>query len=292
MPGGIRATVRGMIAVALAACGLLLAAGAVLGPRVDLAWEFATLPGLLALLLILLLCVLPLSRRGLFALAALPPRRHRGLGWLALTLALAHVAALALADPLVLRYLRPTLPWYQLAGVLGIALLLTVTLLAEGPGQRWAAARRSNRALHIGLSALALACIAVHVLVSGRYAGAFGLPQQVRAASLALREPAMSGGAPLPLSFPHQQHATINCIDCHHNFTDRSGVDTCLGCHRSARADLKHGPEARLHDFCLHCHRTQTREERHGPAGGCAGCHRREMDFATGGAGAGTHSAG
>ena len=266
---------RSVIALALALTGVLLAAGAVLAPWAGPAWELGAILGLLATLLVLLLCARPLRRRARWA----PPlalRSHRWLGWLALTLAVAHVAVLVLADPLVLRYLRPSLPWYQLAGVLGIVLLLAIVLLAEAPPRGPGPGRRSFRPLHIGLCVLAVALLAVHELVSGRYAAALAARPGVRAVARALREPVWPGTTGLPLSFPHQQHATVNCIDCHHNYVDRSGMDTCLGCHRASRPDLKHGAEARLHDFCLDCHRTRPRGARHGPVAGCDACHGRD----------------
>lgn len=269
--------VRAVIALALTLAGVLLVGGAVLAPRAAWAWELGALLGLLSALLVLVLCALPLGAGGRFAPPRLWPGLHRWLGWLAFVLALAHGVALLLVDPLVWRHLRPTLPGYELAAVLGAALLLVMALLAEAPVRRRSLpGRRPFRATHIALGVLALACCTVHVLTSGRYAVVPATLPAVRAATLALREPLLSGGAPLPLSFPHQRHAAINCIVCHHNLVDHSGMDTCLGCHRSGRADLRHGAEARLHDFCLACHRTRPRGAHHGPVAGCTACHHRE----------------
>lgn len=267
--------VRGLIALLLLLAGVLLAAGAAFAPRVGWAWEIGALLGLVSCLLVLALCALPLRRRARW-MATVPLRPHRWLGWLALALAAAHVIVLALADPLVLRYLRPSLPWYQLAGVLAVGLLLAIVLLAEAPPRGVRPGRRSFRTTHIGLCVLAVALLAAHVVVSGRYVAALAARPAVRSVARVLREPVWPAAASLPLSFPHQQHAAVNCIACHHNYTDGSGVDTCLGCHRAARADLRHGAEARLHDFCLDCHRTRPRGARHGPVAGCASCHRRE----------------
>ena len=78
----------------------------------------------------------------------------------------------------------------------------------------------------------------------------------------------------LPLHFPHDKHSAVNCISCHHNYTDGRGFDTCVGCHRRQRTDLKVGAEARFHDFCLGCHRDPRPPlRRHGPVTGCSTCH-------------------
>lgn len=93
--------------------------------------------------------------------------------------------------------------------------------------------------------------------------------------ALALREPILPRAAQLPLDFDHGKHATVNCLLCHHNYADGRGFDACIHCHRSARADLKVGAEARFHDFCLGCHRNPPPGSKgHGPVSGCARCHR------------------
>ncbi len=262
---------RGVIALVLLLAGALLAGGAVLAPRADPVWEVGALLGLGSVLLVLLLGALPRGQGGRWSLTH---RTHCRLGWLALALAVAHVLVLVLADRLALRYLQPSLPWYQLAGLLALLVLAALALLAGLPGPRG-----RFRATHLGLCVLAVALLVIHVLVSERYLAPLLGRVAPGAPALALREPVRAGGAPLPLSFPHQEHAAINCIDCHHNFVDRSGADTCLGCHRSADSGLEHGAEARLHEFCLGCHRTRARGDPHGPVAGCAGCHRREPGF-------------
>ncbi|MBV8877963.1 MAG: cytochrome c3 family protein [Gammaproteobacteria bacterium] len=92
--------------------------------------------------------------------------------------------------------------------------------------------------------------------------------------ALALREPFLSRSEPLALAFPHDRHRAVNCIECHHNFTDRTGADSCISCHRSGRAAIRVGAEARFHDFCLGCHRAPPAYlKSHGPVGGCNTCH-------------------
>jgi predicted CXXCH cytochrome family protein len=92
--------------------------------------------------------------------------------------------------------------------------------------------------------------------------------------TLALREPFVPRSEPLVLGFPHDKHGAVNCIHCHHNFTDRSGEDSCISCHRSRRAAIRVGAEARFHEFCLGCHRDPPAYlTGHGPVTGCNTCH-------------------
>lgn len=93
--------------------------------------------------------------------------------------------------------------------------------------------------------------------------------------ALALREPFLRRSEPLVLGFPHDKHRQVNCIQCHHNFSDRSGADSCISCHRSGRADIRVGAEARFHDFCLGCHRDPPAYlTAQGPVTGCSTCHQ------------------
>jgi len=35
----------------------------------------------------------------------------------------------------------------------------------------------------------------------------------------------------LPMTFAHQAHTTVNCLVCHHNYIDDTGMDMCMNCH-------------------------------------------------------------
>jgi Class III cytochrome C family len=96
------------------------------------------------------------------------------------------------------------------------------------------------------------------------------------APATALREPLLVRGAPLPLDFPHGLHTQVNCITCHHNFTDNRGFENCIPCHKSSQTALQVGVEARFHAFCFECHRhPDALLEKHGPVSGCSSCHRK-----------------
>jgi len=95
------------------------------------------------------------------------------------------------------------------------------------------------------------------------------------AVGAALREPLVGRASALPLDFPHAKHGTINCLVCHHNYADGRGMEACVQCHRSSRADLKEGAEARFHGFCFNCHRhPDATFTHHGPVAGCVACHQ------------------
>ncbi|MDE2305070.1 MAG: cytochrome c3 family protein [Gammaproteobacteria bacterium] len=100
------------------------------------------------------------------------------------------------------------------------------------------------------------------------------LPLDPSGAIVALREPFLRRDERLVVDFPHDLHRAINCIQCHHNYTDGTGGDSCVACHRSRRTDLRVGVEARFHTFCLGCHRDPPGGlSGHGPVTGCRSCH-------------------
>ena len=144
----------------------------------------------------------------------------------------------------------------------GIAMLLRrarrTAATPEGPSRRLVFGRHST----LVASGIGLALAALGMLLPGRVV-------------LALREPVAARAATLPLAFDHLEHTAVNCLVCHHNYADGKGFESCIACHRSARADLKVGVEARFHSFCLDCHRNPAPGlKTHGPVSGCSVCHR------------------
>jgi predicted CXXCH cytochrome family protein len=127
------------------------------------------------------------------------------------------------------------------------------------------------------LSRLAFGRHARMVVIIVMLAAGALVPLLFAATRLTLRAPLAARTATLPLDFPHEKHRDVNCISCHHNFRDATGMDACISCHRSARATLKVSAEARFHDFCLGCHRDPPAPlTRHGPVTGCESCHHPE----------------
>lgn len=100
------------------------------------------------------------------------------------------------------------------------------------------------------------------------------IPLTRASTTLTLREPLLARNQRLELDFPHDKHRAVRCVLCHHDYLDRSGQGSCVSCHRSDRADLRVGAEARFHDFCLRCHRHPAADlVGHGPVSGCDTCH-------------------
>ena len=183
---------------------------------------------------------------------------HVAFGCLLVVLLVAHVIA---AGRYTGGYGRRLLFISAAAG--GVAMLLRrrrgVAAAAHATAVRRLAFGRHS-AFIVGL--VAATVIALSVLIAGR-------------ADVALREPLMRRAQTLPLNFDHGKHVAVNCLVCHHNYADGRGFDACIHCHRSPRADLKLGVEARFHSFCLNCHRNpEPRFARHGPVSGCESCHQ------------------
>ena len=89
-----------------------------------------------------------------------------------------------------------------------------------------------------------------------------------------LLEPAVTPPPTLTTYFPHDKHTSVNCVTCHHNFVDRTGVGSCLDCHRRPHPDLTQSAEATFHTFCRDCHtQLATTTAKHGPTRSCSACH-------------------
>lgn len=83
----------------------------------------------------------------------------------------------------------------------------------------------------------------------------------------------------LPLSFAHADHRDVNCITCHHNFTDGTGQGLCLDCHKTD-PKIRLQIEPMFHTLCRDCH-----VEKHaagkdaGPVRRCVDCHAPDDAF-------------
>ena len=318
---------------------LLLAALPVLAGFAGLGWELCQIAGLLGCIACLALCGAPVRPRDAVPPTLLSLRLHSLIGWFALCAVVIHVGGLVLADRVVVQYLKPSAPLYQLAGIAaGLILLLVVGGGVATVRQRLWKSHRAFQATHVILGCVLIALIAVHVIATDRYIGGRGRRVVILAATIgailmllrprrpstggpahtaplrqlvfgrnskwifgaatllamaltaliagaaatALREPVFAHAGndlspravAVPLDFPHAKHVSVNCLTCHHNFADGRGMDTCVNCHRSDRADLKLGVQARFHSFCFECHRHPDASlTEHGPVAGCVSCH-------------------
>jgi hypothetical protein len=84
----------------------------------------------------------------------------------------------------------------------------------------------------------------------------------------------MKAPSALSIYFPHEKHTSVNCVTCHHNFVDKTGIGSCLDCHRRPRPDLTQSAEATFHTFCRDCHTELAHTTaKHGPTRSCSACH-------------------
>ncbi len=170
---------------------------------VTLGWHAVQLGGVLAAVLCLALCALPLRPRAP-SRATLALARHKILGWSALAVAGAHALLVPFTDEWVLEHYKGSLPWYELAGFAALALLLALTVPATDALRRRLWQRHRNfQALHVTLACLLVLALALHVSVTAHYT--HGFPRTAltlalcAAALLALLRPrATSPAAPAP----------------------------------------------------------------------------------------------
>ncbi len=287
-------------------------------------WNLAAGVGYGSLVFTLTLYLYPLRGEGIPHRRLFTVSQHRRLGWIALILALAHVAILLVAQPSTGRYFLPSAPLYMLCGI--AALIALAVLVATGISVRSklgrgapAGASTSLVITHAVLATLLLGLLGAHIVGSGQMVDRpirsvtccvllalallctawrprvasirARLPWTIVAgcmtvAALALL-PTPIGGlrllqpalAPSPLQafFPHEQHRSVDCVACHHNFIDKTGTGNCYECHHGTRPDLRQASEATFHDFCRGCHlRLALRLSKHGPVRECSGCHTEQ----------------
>jgi len=77
----------------------------------------------------------------------------------------------------------------------------------------------------------------------------------------------------LPMSFAHQAHTTVNCLHCHHNYIDDTGMDMCMSCH-VRNQEIWPLFEKQFHNLCRDCHAQKAAEGiKGGPPRECMACH-------------------
>ncbi len=77
----------------------------------------------------------------------------------------------------------------------------------------------------------------------------------------------------LPMTFAHLDHTSVECIDCHHNYVDDTGGDSCMHCHVT-NVEVWPLLEEQFHDLCRGCHEDlAAKGEAGGPPRQCIACH-------------------
>lgn len=167
------------IAVALAAGGALLVTyPAVSGGSL---WDVGAACGYVCLVLFVCLYVFPVRGDGLPHARLLGLSQHKTVGWCVLGAAAAHVVIVLVAEPLSLRYLRPSAPIFMWCGVVAMVCVIASVItglsarshMRRTTGPR--AARADSRAtLHVVLAAVLMFTASAHIIGSAQVlSGAF-----------------------------------------------------------------------------------------------------------------------
>lgn len=95
---------------------------------------------------------------------------HKWLSYLGGVALLAHVALLWIPDPTIWNYLSFAAPWYMLAGLLSLGLVVLITLISTPAKRRfWHGDYRRFQALHEWLALAVIATALWHMIASGFY---------------------------------------------------------------------------------------------------------------------------
>jgi len=91
--------------------------------------------------------------------------------------------------------------------------------------------------------------------------------------------PSMIESRPLlPMTFAHADHRDVNCVVCHHNFTDDTGSGLCIDCHKT-NVDIRAEIEPMFHVLCRDCHVSKHADgDEAGPVRQCKDCHTADED--------------
>jgi hypothetical protein len=278
----------------LGGAALLAALLALAFQPTDATWWLVRIPGILALLLASSALMLQPDARG--------RPWHRLIGSFAIVAVSLHVLAVAAFEPSFWRWLDGAMPVEIIAGLLA-ALALFATLAV-----RRSLTSRKSLIFHRIAGFITVITASLHVaFIAGTHAAITGLllagmlilviaallPEKRKLILIVL--PAILLGiiaalatgpmAELRLAslrsspidhanFDHGDHTGFVCTSCHHNFTDRTGKENCLTCHKALSTSESLRIDRLFHVFCIDCHRRETLAGRKsGPIDHCTACH-------------------
>jgi hypothetical protein len=235
------------------------------------------------------------------------PVLHRLLGSLAIVAVSAHVLLVAAIEPEFWRWLTPAIPIEILLGIVAALGLFATLAVRRSQSLRSGVGPSAALSLHrIAGFAVCLAAAAHVVLIAGASSAvillilagmalivATAITHERRLLPLIAIPVILSGLAGLtagPLSetrlaslrslpvdhahFSHADHTGFVCTTCHHNFTDRTGMENCINCHKRLSTSEAMRVDRLFHAFCSDCHRREKEAGRKsGPIDHCAACH-------------------
>jgi hypothetical protein len=259
-------------------------------------WWLIRLPGMLALLLAGLTLLIPPAPGG--------SPWHRRLGYFAIVAASLHVLSVAAFEPSFWRWFDWGLPIEIICGlVAALALLaaLAVRRSLKSPkalifhriaGFTVAIAASAHVALIAGTGAVILGLVAIGTLLlvidmllperrklilMALPAILLGLVTALAVGPLAQARLTTLRSSPIDHArFSHNDHTGFVCTSCHHNFTDRTGMENCISCHKALSTSEMMRVDRLFHAFCADCHRRESVAGRKsGPLDHCTACHGR-----------------
>lgn len=257
-------------------------------------WWLIRLPGMLALILAGLTLLLPPAPGG--------SPWHRRFGHFTIVAASLHVLSVAAFEPSFWRWFDWGLPIEILCGlVAALALLAALAvrrslrspkalILHRIAGFTVAIAASAHVALIAGTGAVILGLVVVGTLLlvidmllperrklifMALPAILLGLVTALAVGPLAQARLTALRSSPVDHArFSHDDHTGFVCTTCHHNFTDRTGMENCISCHKALSTSEKMRVDRLFHAFCTDCHRRESVAGRKsGPLDHCTACH-------------------
>ncbi len=263
-------------------------------------WWFSRLPGMLALILAALTLLVQPRPEG--------PRWHRLLGSFAIVAVSLHVLLVAAFEPVFWRWLTALMPIEIICGIAAAVALFASLSVRRSRNLRAGLGSPSALLVHrIAGFAVVVAASAHVALLAGTgvtiagfilagmlllVAGAL-VPEKRKLVLVAL--PVMLCGIITALAFgplaqarltalraspidharfSHDDHTGFICTICHHNFTDRTGKENCISCHKRLSTSEAMRVDRLFHAFCSDCHRREKLARRKtGPIDHCTACH-------------------
>ncbi len=86
-----------------------------------------------------------------------------------------------------------------------------------------------------------------------------------------------------PVVFPHAKHASLKCVDCHHDYKEGKNewkegdeVKKCGACHQAKAEDKVVGLKDAFHKQCETCHKKMNKEKKKTGPHTCVKCHPKK----------------